>query len=112
MDIDAEGIFLEPVGVVWGLDGDGEDGAPAFGRGERIIDIMALDPVDAEAVVGRADHARHFDRDLLLADFGEGIVGAGVIIERERALVGDVFVGVEPVLPQHDRRRPRCCGLL
>ena len=41
--------------------------------------------------------------DLRLADLGEGIVGAGVIVQRERALVGDVVVGVEPVLAQHDR---------
>ena len=40
--------------------------------------------------------------DLRLADLGEWIVGAGVVVERERALVGDVVVGVEPVLAQHD----------
>ena len=41
--------------------------------------------------------------DLRLADLGERIVGAGVVVERERALVGDVVVGVEPVLAQDDR---------
>ena len=42
------------------------------------------------------------DRDLGLADLGEWVVGASVIVQRERALVGDVVVGVEPVLAQHD----------
>ena len=41
--------------------------------------------------------------DLGLADLGEGIVGPRVIVERERAFVGDVVVGVEPVLAQHHR---------
>jgi len=77
MDVDAERIFLQPIGVGRRLDGDGEDGVPALGRGQRVVDIAPLDPVDPEAVVGGADNTGDFDRDLRLADLGEGIAGPG-----------------------------------
>jgi hypothetical protein len=52
VDVDAEGIFLEPIGVGRRLHDDGEDRAPALGGGQRVIDVAPLDPFDAEAVVG------------------------------------------------------------
>ena len=86
-----------------GLDDDGEDGGPALGRGELPFSIAALDPGDAEAVGRGADDAGDLDGDLLLADLGEGIVGAGVVVERQRAAVGGEVVGAQPVLPHDDR---------
>ncbi len=74
-----------------------------LGRGQSVVGVVALDPGDAEAVVGGANHARHLDRDLGLADLGEGVGAPGVIVEGERALAVDVIVGVAPVLAQHDR---------
>ena len=37
-----------------------------------------------------------------LADLGEGIVGAGVVVERQRAAVGHEVVGLQPVLAHDD----------
>ena len=64
---------------------------------------MALGPGDAKTVSGRADDARDIDRDLFLADFGEGIIGAGIIAERQRALVGRKIIGPQPILAHNDR---------
>jgi type IV secretory pathway TrbF-like protein len=44
VDVDAERILLQPIGVGRRLHDDGEDGAPAFGGSERVVDIPALDP--------------------------------------------------------------------
>jgi hypothetical protein len=64
--------------VSWG------DGAPAFGRSERVIDIAAFDPFDAKAVAGGADDARDLDRDLFLADFGGRWCGQPISPSGER----------------------------
>src|ERR1700739_2822749 len=84
-DVDAERVLAEHVGGGWRLKRDGEDGGPARGVGERAILVAVLDPFDAEARWGSADHARDIDGDLLLAELGERIVGARVVIERLRA---------------------------
>jgi hypothetical protein len=63
---------------------------------------MPLDPGDAKTVVRCADHARDVDRDLNPSDLGEGVVGSRVVVEGDRALVGDEVVGREPVLPDDD----------
>jgi hypothetical protein len=81
VDVDAERVLLQPIGVGRRLKDDGEDGAPALGRGERLIDVAALGPGDAEAIVGSPDDARNLDGDLDLADLGEGVAGAGIVIE-------------------------------
>ncbi len=93
MDVDAERVLLQPVGVGRRLHHDGEDGAPAFGGGQRVIDVAPLGPSDAEAVGGSADDAGDLDGNLCFADLREGIAGARVIVQRQRALVGDVVVG-------------------
>jgi hypothetical protein len=59
-----------------------------------------LHPLNAEAVVGGANDARDLDRYLRLADLGERIVAASVVVEGERTFVGDVVVGGEPILAQ------------
>jgi hypothetical protein len=51
-----------------------------------------------------------FDRDLLLADLGEGIVGARIIVERDGAAIGRVVVGAQPVLPHDDGIGRECCA--
>ena len=65
--------------------------------------VAAFDPGDTEAVVGGADHARDLDRDLDLADLGEGVIGAGIVVERDGALVGDEVISGEPVVADDDR---------
>jgi hypothetical protein len=56
-----------------------------------------------EAVGRRADHARHIDRDLHLADLRKWIIGPGIIVQGQRALVGGEVIGAQPVLPHDDR---------
>ena len=43
------------------------------------------------------------DGNLLAADTGERIVGAGVVVERLRTRGGGEVVGLQPVLPHDDR---------
>ena len=86
-----------------GLDHDGQDRGPALGRGELAVLVAALDPGDAEAVGRGADDAGDLDRDLRLAELGERIVGAGIVVERSGASIGGEVVGAQPVLAQHDR---------
>jgi hypothetical protein len=50
VDVDAERVRPQRVGVARRLHDDGEDGGPAFGLGELAVLIAALDPGDAEAV--------------------------------------------------------------
>src|SRR5829696_5767085 len=85
VDVDAERVLAQPLGVGRWLHDNREDGAPTLGRGERIVDIVALGPRHAETVVGSAHDARHLDRDLGLANLPEGIAGASVVIERQGA---------------------------
>ena len=40
--------------------------------------------------------------DLLLADLGEGIVRACIVVERQRASIGREVIGPKPVLPDDD----------
>ena len=47
--------------------------------------VAALDPGDAERIGRGADDAGDIDGDLLLAELGEGIVGAGIIVQRRGA---------------------------
>ena len=94
----AERVLAQPVGVMRGFDHDGEDRGPVLGRCEACILVAALDPGDAEAVTGGTDHTGNLDRNLDFADLVEGIVGPGVVVERDRALVGDEVIGGEPVL--------------
>jgi hypothetical protein len=84
MDVDAERILFQPVGVRRRLHDDREDGAPALGRGERIVDVSALGPSDPEAVSGGANDARDFDGDLGLVDLGEGVARPGIVVQRQR----------------------------
>ena len=48
-------------------------------------------------------HARHIDRDLDLADLGEGVVIARMVVERLGARRRGEIIGRKPVLAQHDR---------
>src|SRR6516165_4902563 len=75
--VEAERVLLQASGIGRRLQDDGKDGAPPLGGCDRVIDIAALEPFDAEAVVGGADDARHFDGDLRLSDLRERIVVAG-----------------------------------
>src|SRR5689334_11291892 len=75
VDVDAEWILFQAVGVAWLLHGDGEDRGPAFGRSELAVFVGALGPGDAKTVGRGADDAGDLDGDLALADLGERIVG-------------------------------------
>lgn len=70
VDVDAERILAQPIGVGWRLNRDGKDRSPKCGAGER--QLALLDPGDAEAVGRSANDAGDVDRDLLLAETGEG----------------------------------------
>ena len=102
MDEYPERILAQSIDVARGIEDNGEDGGPTFSRGQRAVLVATLDPGDAKGGVGGADHARDFDRDLNFTDLGEGVVGAGVIVERYRTLVGSEVVGAKPVLPDND----------
>src|ERR1700682_1381065 len=82
MNEHAERVLAQSLGFVRGVQHDGEDGGPALGGGEAGVFVVPLDPRDTKAVVGRPDHARYLDRDLDLADLGEGIIRSGVVVER------------------------------
>src|SRR3954464_11392247 len=93
-----ERILAQSIDVARGIEDDGQDGGPTLGRSQRTVLVSALDPSDAEGRVRGADHARDFNRDLSFADFGEGVVGPGVIVEGRCTLVGGEVIGGEPVL--------------
>src|SRR5262245_51552072 len=97
-----ERILAQAIDVARGIEDDGQDGGPTLGRSQRAVLVSALDPGDAEGRVRSADHARNFDRNLDFTDLGEGVIGAGVIVEGCCTLVGGEVIGAEPVLPDND----------
>ena len=103
VDIDAERVLAEPLGIARRLHHDGQDGGPALGSGQLAVHVASLAPGDAEGTGGGADDAGDIDRDLLLADPREGVRLAGVVVERQRAAIGGEVVGLEPLAAQHDR---------
>src|SRR5579885_2496531 len=103
IDVDAERIGAEPLRVTRWLHDDGEDGGPSLGRCELAVLVAPLGPGHAETVGRGPDDARDVDRDLLLADLGEGVVGARVVVQGRGAAIGCEVVGAKPVLPDNDR---------
>ena len=103
MDEKTERIFAQALGVARRLNDDGENRGPAFGRSEAGVLVAPLGPGDAEGIGRGANDARNVDGDLDLPDLGERIIGAGVVVESVRALVGDKIIGLEPVLADDDR---------
>src|SRR5262249_34002624 len=97
-----ERILAQSIDVARGVEDDGEDGGPTLGGSQRAVLIAPLDPGDAKGGVGGADHARDFDRYLNFTELGEGVVGAGIIVEGRRTLVGSEVVGAKPILPDND----------
>src|SRR5438034_1430585 len=97
-----ERILAQAIDVARGTQDDGQDGGPTLGRSQRGVLVSALGPGDAEGGVRGADHARNFDRNLDFTDLGEGVIGAGVIVEGCCTLVGGEVIGTEPVLPDDD----------
>src|SRR3546814_6899676 len=65
--------------------------------------MAARGPGDAKAVGRGADHAGDVDRDLDPSDIGERIVGAGIVVERQRAAIRGEVIGAQPVLADDDR---------
>src|SRR3546814_14006442 len=61
---------------------DGQYGRPARGLDQTGVLIAPLGPGDAKAVLRGPDHARYIDRDLDLADLGEGIIVSRMIVEQ------------------------------
>src|SRR5712691_13242500 len=103
VDVNSERILPQTIGVVRSLDHDGQNRGPSLGCGERAILVSALDPGDAETIRRSADHAGDLDRDLYLAEIGEGIVGAGEIVEGYGTAIGGEVVGAQPLLAQQNR---------
>ena len=89
MDKDAERIFAQALGVARGLDHDAQNSGPAFGRRQCTILVMAFRPGDTEGLARSADNTGNIRRNLNPPDLAERVVGAGVIVESERAFVGD-----------------------
>src|SRR5712664_1681698 len=103
VDVNSERILPQMIGVVRGLNHDGQNRGPSLGCGERAILVCALDPGDAKRNRRGADDAGDLDRDLHLAEICEGIVGAGEIVEGYGTAIGGEVVGAQPLLAQHDR---------
>src|SRR4029450_6307879 len=64
VDVDAKGIFAQPIDVARRLHDNTDDGAPPLGGGKLTILVAAFDPGDAEAVGRRPDNTGYFDRGL------------------------------------------------
>lgn len=71
--------------------------------GELAAHIAAFVPRDAEAVARSPNDLADIDRDLCLADIGERVLLAGIIVEDRGALLGREIIGGGKVLAQHDR---------
>jgi hypothetical protein len=88
IDVNAERILFQAIGVAWLLHRDGEDRGPALRRSELAVLVGALGPGHTEAVGRGADDAGDLDGDLALTDLGEGIVAARIIVQRGRTAIG------------------------
>src|SRR3546814_18311442 len=75
VDIDAERVRPQPVGIARDLHDDRQDRGPARGLGELAVLVASFDPGHAKAVRRRADDAGDVDGDLLAADLGEREIG-------------------------------------
>src|SRR6267378_5466058 len=73
VDVNSERILPQTIGVVRGLNHDGQNRGPSLGCGERAILVNALDPGDTETIRRGADDAGDLNRNLYLAEIGEGI---------------------------------------
>src|SRR6266487_3807218 len=81
VDVDAKGVFAQPINVARRFHDNADDCAPPLGRGKLTVLVAAFDPGDAEAVGRSPDDTGHFDGDLDLPDFCERIVVAGVVVQ-------------------------------
>src|SRR5450755_81929 len=102
VDINPERIFAQAIGVAWRVDHNGQDGGPALYRAQAAVLVRTLYPGNAERGRRSADNAGDLNGDLQPAQIGEGIVGAGVIVERGGASIRRKVIRTQPVLAQHD----------
>src|SRR3990167_8632875 len=93
IDEDAQRVLAQAIGIARRLDQDGEDGGPALGGRELGALIAALGPGDAETLGRCSNDARDFYGNLHLAELGERIVAAGIIVQRRGAAIGGELVG-------------------
>src|SRR5438094_263740 len=98
VDVDAERVFAQTIDVARRFHDNADDGAPPFGRGKLTILVAAFDPGDAEAIGRGPDNTGYFDGDLDLPDLCEGVVVAGVVVQRGCAAIGCEIVRSKPVL--------------
>ncbi len=82
------GFLRRRFGVARRLDDERQDRGPAFGLCELAVLEGPLDPGDAETVVGARMTLETSTETWVRPDLAEGIVGAGVVVERERAAIG------------------------
>ena len=74
-----------------------------LGACERVVLEDLLGPLHLERVVRRAHDAGDLHRNRALTDRFEGIVGLRVLIQEERAMIGRVVIGFQPVASHDDR---------
>src|SRR3546814_8313174 len=83
VDIDAERIPAEGVGVARWLDHDREDRGPSRRPGLGATLIACLGPLDLERTVRRPHHAGDLNRHGPFADIGERIGAARIVARSE-----------------------------
>ena len=98
VDVDAERVLAQPIDVARRFHDNADDGAPPLGRGKLTILVAAFDPGDTEAVGRSSDDTGYFDGDLDLPDFCEGIVVAGVVVQRGGTAIGREILRPKPIL--------------
>jgi hypothetical protein len=100
IDVNPERVLTQAISISRGLDHDSKDGGPTLGGGKLAVVVAALDPGDPKALRRSADHTGYFHCDLQLAEFGNGIADAGVVVEGRGAAIGRKVIGTQPVLAE------------
>lgn len=85
MDVEPERVAAERRRIGRRANDNGQHSRPVRRGGELAALVAALIPGDAEAVSRCPDDILHIDRNLLVGEVRERVVGARIIVERSRA---------------------------